>query len=78
VQGVFYRASTREKARELGVTGFVKNQRNGSVYMEAEGTTEQLDALVDWCRQGPPQSVVEKVHVENGDVIGFDQFRIKH
>ena len=53
VQGVFYRQSTKEMATSLGITGQVKNLSDGSVYIIATGTKEQLDKLVDWCRQGP-------------------------
>lgn len=47
VQGVFYRASTKEKAEQLGIKGFVRNQSDGTVYIEAEGEVSQLDAFID-------------------------------
>ena len=77
VQGVFYRASTKEKAKALGVKGFVKNQADGSVYIEAEGDEAILTALLDWCRIGPEMAVVEDLQVEEGDVKGYSVFEIK-
>ena len=78
VQGVFYRASTLDKAQQIGVQGFVKNCADGSVYIEAEGTEEQLYALVDWCKQGPARSTVENVSFTAGQIKGFDGFSIKY
>lgn len=78
VQGVFFRASTKEKALELGLTGFVKNQADGSVYIEAEGASKQLDVLIDWCKIGPTHARVENVHYLPGEVIGFKSFEIKY
>ncbi len=59
VQGVFFRASTRERAQQLGVTGYAMNLPDGRVEVIACGMDEQLDALSDWLQQGPPQAVVE-------------------
>ncbi len=76
VQGVWYRGSTQRKARELGISGFVRNQPDGSVYAEAEGAETQLQALVDWCWQGPELARVENVGVEEGELKGFQGFEI--
>lgn len=64
VQGVYYRASTRHMARELGVRGWVRNQRDGSVEALLQGPADAVDALVDWCRHGPPGARVDRVSVE--------------
>lgn len=48
VQGVWFRASTKEKAYSLGVKGFVKNEKNGSVYIEAEASNEIMNDFVEW------------------------------
>jgi acylphosphatase len=61
VQGVFYRATTEKTARQLGITGFVQNESNGDVYIEAQGTEEQLQQLLDWCKRGPERAVVSAV-----------------
>jgi acylphosphatase len=58
VQGVYYRQGAREKALELGLTGEVKNLRDGNVHIIATGTLEQLDAFTEWCKKGPPRAVV--------------------
>lgn len=77
VQGVFYRASAQQAAEQLGVTGFVRNQPDGSVYIEAEGDEDQLEQLVAWCRKGPPAAKVEKVVVSNADLVQFRSFDIR-
>lgn len=77
VQGVFYRDSTKRKATELGVTGFVRNEPDGSVYAEAEGAQEALEALVSWCQEGPENALVTYVDVTEGDMVGFEGFEIR-
>lgn len=77
VQGVWYRASTQRKAEELGVQGFVRNQADGSVYVEAEGDVKALQALIDWCYEGPPGARVERVDQSEGEWKGFEGFQIK-
>ena len=75
VQGVFYRASTVEKARALGLKGFVQNERDGSVYIEAEGDDGALQSLLEWCRQGPPHAHVSDVTSREGPLQNFVDFR---
>ena len=78
VQGVFYRATTREKARELGVDGWVQNLADGTVRAVAEGDEARLKELVDWAHEGSPAAQVEAVDVEWGDAAGdFTDFQIK-
>lgn len=76
VQGVFYRQSTRHEARRLGLTGTVRNNPDGTVTIEAEGTPEALSALEAWCRQGPPIARVEKVEAWPGPVQGYQEFEV--
>lgn len=76
VQGVFYRQSTLEAARRLGLTGFVRNEANGGVYIEAEGEEHQLKQLVEWCEKGPPRSRVEAVKVTEGAPGHFTSFEV--
>ena len=64
VQGVFFRAWTAEQARALGVSGWVRNRRDGSVELAAFGDENAIAALVQSCRQGPPAAGVEQVEVE--------------
>ena len=77
VQGVFYRQSTIETARQLGVKGYVKNETNGNVYIEAEGTTEQLKGFIDWCKKGPTRAIVSDVMVEEGEIKNYSSFEIR-
>ena len=76
VQGVWFRASTRDEARRLGLRGWVQNCADGSVHALAEGPRVQLDALVAYCRQGPPHARVDDVEavfeVAQGDLEAFD------
>jgi acylphosphatase len=68
VQGVFYRASTLERAQSLNLSGWVMNLSDGSVEVEAEGPKYALEELVSWCRQGPPSAEVEDV------IVRWNQF----
>ncbi len=70
VQGVAFRASTVDEARRLGVAGWVRNLPAGSVEIEAEGGRGPVEALVAWCRHGPPAARVEAVQVEWGTFKG--------
>lgn len=63
VQGVFFRQSTQEKARELGLAGWVENRSDGSVRMRAAGSDDALEDLTRWCWQGPERARVERVEV---------------
>ncbi|MEA1925994.1 MAG: acylphosphatase [Patescibacteria group bacterium] len=67
VQGVFFRLSAKEKAEELGICGWIKNNSDGTVSIEAEGEQKDLDAFAAWCRNGPPNSKIESIHKEQND-----------
>ena len=64
VQGVYFRASTVEQARRLGLSGWVMNCADNSVEVVAEGQMEQLEKLADWCRGGPPGAQVKEVRAQ--------------
>jgi len=70
VQGVAYRASTQRVAERLGLGGWVKNQADGSVLLEAEGEAGQLAQLEAWCKKGPPAAEVSGIDVEEVDAMG--------
>ncbi|WP_266159980.1 acylphosphatase [Dyella silvatica] len=74
VQGVFYRAGTREQALELGLTGYAKNLPDGSVEVLASGSGQAIEALERWLWHGPPAAKVESVlqeYVQVPPPIGF-------
>ncbi|CAN5643624.1 acylphosphatase [soil metagenome] len=70
VQGVFFRDSTRQKAEELGLLGWVKNTPDGRVEAVFEGPTEDVRKMVDWCENGPSQADVEDVEAEYDEAEG--------
>ena len=78
VQGVGFRWSAAAEAGKLGITGFVKNLSNGNVYIEAEGSPEQLEAFVGWCRKGPPFGFVDSVDIESLPLLNYSEFIIRH
>ncbi len=77
VQGVFFRAATAERAEQAGLTGFVRNLRDGRVEAVFEGDKETVQRLIDWCHEGPPSSHVDSVEVfwetATGEYAGFLQ-----
>ena len=76
VQGVFFRTSAKEEANKLGLTGFAKNQPDGSVYIEAEGEESNLNKFIKWCNRGPMMAQIEKVEVSEGSLKNFSRFEI--
>jgi acylphosphatase len=77
VQGVFYRAFTKEKARELGINGYVKNQRDGSVLIRAEADEAVLEEFMKWCKQGSPNAVVSELETKELPSANYQEFSIK-
>lgn len=78
VQGVYYRASAQQKARQVGVNGFVKNLENGTVYIEVEGSEDAVEQFVEWCKLGPSSARVEGVNVDYGAPDGYQSFQIHY
>jgi acylphosphatase len=78
VQGVYFRASTVEQARRLGLSGWVMNCPDSSVEVVAEGEIEQLEKLTHWCRTGPPGAQVKEVRAQwEASKEEFQSFHIK-
>jgi acylphosphatase len=77
VQGVYYRASTRDAARKRGVDGWVRNREDGRVEAVFEGPRGRVEEMVEWCHEGSPAADVEDVEVEYGDPQGEDGFEIR-
>ncbi|MGQ1908896.1 acylphosphatase [Marinifilum sp. RC60d5] len=74
VQGVGFRYHTRKAAQRFGVNGFVKNQVDGTVYVEAEGEELAVDLFCDWCRNGPDWARVTDVNIQNQPIVGYVGF----
>jgi acylphosphatase len=77
VQGVGFRAATVDRARELGVLGWARNVDDGTVAVHAEGTSEAVDALVEFLHEGPPLARVEAVELGAAKVEGHQQFAVR-
>ena len=77
VQGVYYRASTRDAARDRGVDGWVKNRDDGRVEAVFEGEESAVKAMVEWCHTGSDAASVERVEVEYDDPDGESGFEIR-
>ncbi len=79
VQGVFFRSHTQKQARALGVTGWVRNCWDGTVEIIAEGEEGQVDELIRWCHEGPPEASVTRVRVEEAPHRGeFERFDVRY
>jgi len=78
VQGVFYRASTVQEAARLGLVGWVRNEPDGSVLIEAQGEREGVEHLLAWCGKGPPGARVSRVDRDWVDEMsGETTFRVR-
>jgi acylphosphatase len=77
VQGVFFRHSAAKTARNLEIKGFVRNEPDGSVYLEVEGEDEHLDQFLEWCRTGPKHAKVEDLEVAEDGMKQFEEFWIE-
>ena len=78
VQGVGFRFVARNEAKKRNLKGFVRNECDGTVYIEAEGTHEQLSDFISWCYKGPPAARVTNVKIEEGTLKKFSYFDINH
>jgi acylphosphatase len=76
VQGVFYRATCIERARDLRLGGWVRNLVDGRVEAAFEGPSDDVDVIVAWCREGPPRARVTAIAVEEEPPLGEDLFRV--
>lgn len=76
VQGVFFRKSTQQKALELGVKGWVKNDPDGTVLVEMEGIPSAIMEMEEWLKHGPPMAKVESLEITDGEVFDHADFLI--
>ena len=78
VQGVFFRATAKEEAEKLDITGYARNMSDGTVYIEAEGEDEKLELFTEWCKSGPAHAEVKDISAEEShEVKGFKAFDIE-
>lgn len=79
VQGVFFRVRTRQKAKVLGVTGWVKNLPDGRVEAVFESEKEKIEQIIEWIKKGPLFSRVDDVKVDFEEYKGeFESFEIRY
>lgn len=76
VQGVFFRETCRREAQARDVTGWVRNNGDGTVEAVFAGSAESVEALVAWCHQGPPAARVSSVEVHEEEPEGLDGFHV--
>jgi len=76
VQKVGFRSFAKQKAIEYGIKGFIRNEENGSVYIEIEATQMKTDLFLEWCYQGSPLSKVTKIDIEASKLNGYKSFEI--
>ena len=76
VQGVWFRKSTQLEARKLGLTGFVRNEDDGSVFIEVEGEEPALKTFIGWCSRGPELANVQELNMTKGEYNGYNSFDI--
>lgn len=77
VQGVYFRVTTKSVADQLGIQGYVMNQEDGSVLIEAEGNKHKMDLFLEWCQKGPEHAEVLEVHKTPGTVKGYTNFVVR-
>jgi acylphosphatase len=76
VQGVFFRASTKAVADQLGVKGNVKNQPNGDVFIEAEANDMFMELFLEWCNEGPQHAEITSVETHEGELKNYRNFEV--
>ena len=76
VQGVFYRGATKAVADHLGVKGYVRNDPDGDVFIEAEGDNIALDMFLEWCHEGPEHAIVSSVESHEGELKNYRNFEV--
>ena len=78
VQGVYFRVSTMNQAVNLKVAGYVCNKKDGSVFIEAEGSENSVTEFIEWCKSGPSNAVVDDVKVVDAPMSNYHDFHIHY
>ncbi len=76
VQGVFFRASCKAVADQIGIKGQIKNQPDGTVLIEAEGDDILLSMFIDWCKNGPDDAEVQDISITDIELKNYRNFEI--
>jgi acylphosphatase len=77
VQNVGFRFYTSRTAMEFNISGFVMNEPDGSVYIEAEGDADAVDLFISWCRRGPQYARVDRFDIQEQPLMNYKGFRVK-
>lgn len=77
VQNVGFRFYTSRTAGEFNISGFVKNETDGTVYIEAEGEADALESFISWCKRGPQYARVDRFDIQEQPVMNYKGFRVK-
>lgn len=76
VQAVGFRYNAKEQADKIGIYGYARNLKDGSVILELEGTREVIEQFLDWCKTGSYRSNIEQIDFEEKDVEGYREFSV--
>jgi len=77
VQGVFFRTKALSKAIDCNLKGSVQNKIDGSVYIEAEGTKEDVEEFIEWCKIGPDKAIISDIVIKDQELRHFSTFLLK-
>lgn len=76
VQGVSFRATTKAVADQMGVRGMIRNEQDGTLYIEAEGDDTLLEVFLEWCNEGPDRAKIENITVTEAEPKNYRNFEI--
>lgn len=76
VQAVGFRYNAKEQAEKLGIYGYARNLRDGSVVLELEGKRDKIEEFLDWCKTGDYKTNIEQIDLEEKEVEGYREFSV--
>jgi len=77
VQGVGFRYYAKREADDLNLKGIIKNEKDGSVYIELEGEEDSIEDFLEWCNDGPELAKVDKIETEESPLKNYSEFLIQ-